>query len=52
MTKMTAPAKALVVALAFPALLLAGCNTISGAGQDVSAAGSAIDREARQAAPY
>ncbi len=47
--KISSPA---LVAATFTVLLLAGCNTISGAGQDVSAAGSAVDREARQARTY
>jgi len=52
MKEMEIPAKAMLIAVAFSALLLAGCNTISGAGKDMSAAGIAVDREARQARNY
>lgn len=34
------------------ATFLAGCNTISGAGKDVSAAGSAVSHTAQEAKPY
>jgi predicted small secreted protein len=34
------------VALLFAAVLLAGCNTISGIGKDIEAAGSAVDKAA------
>ena len=32
-----------------PALLLAGCNTIEGAGEDLESAGGAIEEEAEEA---
>ena len=34
------------VALVAAAIVLAGCNTISGIGKDLEAAGSAVDRAA------
>jgi predicted small secreted protein len=52
MTKLNMTAATMLVAVTFTILLLGGCNTISGAGKDVSAAGSAVDREARQARQY
>jgi len=52
MKSLERPAAAMRVAATFTVLLLAGCNTISGAGQDMSAAGSAVEREARQARQY
>lgn len=35
--------------LLFAALALAACNTVEGAGQDISRAGGAIQQEARAA---
>lgn len=43
--------KMILIALAASALL-AGCNTIAGAGKDVSAAGNAVSHTADQAKPY
>lgn len=37
---------ALMLLSMFSVALLAGCNTIAGAGEDVSAAGSAVTRSA------
>ena len=37
----------LVGALAIAGLLLAGCNTVSGMGKDIKAAGEAIEKSAR-----
>ena len=34
------------IALVAAAIVLAGCNTISGIGKDLEAAGSAVDRAA------
>jgi predicted small secreted protein len=39
----------LVLAVAMP--LLSACHTTAGAGEDISATGSAIDRAARKATP-
>ena len=39
--------KILVLAAAATALLIAGCNTIAGAGKDVSAAGHAVTDAAK-----
>jgi predicted small secreted protein len=39
----------LVVAAVFSALLLSACNTIEGAGKDVSAAGHAVTQTAKDA---
>jgi predicted small secreted protein len=33
-------------------MMLAGCNTIEGAGKDVKATGSAVERAADKAKPY
>jgi predicted small secreted protein len=41
--------KILVLTAAAAALLIAGCNTIAGAGQDVSAAGHAVTDTAKDA---
>lgn len=43
------PAQQIVLASVFLALaaLLAGCNTVEGAGQDVKAGGRAIERSAQ-----
>ena len=41
--------KILVLAAAATALLIAGCNTIAGAGQDISAAGHAVTDTAKDA---
>jgi len=32
--------------------MLAGCNTVEGAGKDVKATGSAVERAADRAKPY
>lgn len=42
-----------LIALAFAAsfALVAGCNTIEGAGQDVKATGSAVEKAANDAKP-
>lgn len=41
------PVKSLIAALAL--LALAGCNTVEGAGEDISTAGEAISDEAEKA---
>jgi predicted small secreted protein len=41
--------KILVLAAAATALLVAGCNTIAGAGKDVSAVGHAVTNTANDA---
>jgi predicted small secreted protein len=41
--------KILVLAAAATALLIAGCNTIAGAGQDISSAGHAVTDTAKDA---
>jgi predicted small secreted protein len=41
--------KFLILAAAGAALLVAGCNTIAGAGKDVSAAGHAVTSTANDA---
>ncbi|HEY2752083.1 entericidin A/B family lipoprotein [Phenylobacterium sp.] len=41
--------KLIVLAAAASALLVASCNTIAGAGKDVSAAGKAVTRTADDA---
>ena len=41
--------KILVLAAAATALLIAGCNTIAGAGKDVSAVGHAVTDTAKDA---
>jgi len=43
--------KTLMIALFGASVLLAGCNTLSGAGQDVQAAGSAVEKAAEKAKP-
>ncbi len=40
-----------LAALLWP-LLFAGCNTISGLGQDMEAAGGAMDRKAQERKSY
>lgn len=40
---------ALAAALCITPLALSGCNTIEGAGEDISAGGDAIDRAAERA---
>jgi len=40
-----------LLALLGGAAVLGACNTIAGAGQDVSATGDAVTRTAKQAAP-
>ena len=42
---------AALLALAGMVLLVAGCNTIEGAGRDVKAAGSAIEKAADRTKP-
>jgi predicted small secreted protein len=39
--------KAIVCLLLAQAVLLAGCNTLRGVGQDIGSAGRAIERAAR-----
>ena len=39
---------ATLLALTIAALLLAGCNTIRGAGEDIQKAGSAIEKAAKK----
>ncbi len=39
----------LIAAALLSSAFLAGCNTVSGAGEDLSAAGNAIDRTATDA---
>jgi predicted small secreted protein len=39
---------ATLLALSFIAALLAGCNTVRGAGQDIQKAGSAIEDAAKK----
>ncbi|HEX4181272.1 MAG TPA: entericidin A/B family lipoprotein [Caulobacteraceae bacterium] len=41
--------KVLVLAASAAALLIAGCNTIAGAGKDISAAGHAVTNTANDA---
>jgi predicted small secreted protein len=41
--------KILVLAVSAAALLITGCNTIAGAGQDISAAGHAVTDTAKDA---
>ena len=41
--------KILVLAAAAAAVLIAGCNTIAGAGQDISSAGHAVTDTAKDA---
>ena len=43
---------AALLALAGIALGLAACNTIEGAGKDVKATGSAIEKAAEKSKPY
>jgi predicted small secreted protein len=42
----------LSLSLATPAVFLGGCNTVAGAGADVSAAGNKIHDEAREHQRY
>ena len=44
--------KILVLLVAAAALTSAGCNTIAGAGRDVSSAGSAVTDTAHDATPH
>jgi predicted small secreted protein len=44
--------KTAAAALVAAALMLAGCNTIEGAGKDVKATGSAVEKAADKAKPY
>ncbi|MES2034287.1 MAG: entericidin A/B family lipoprotein [Pseudomonadota bacterium] len=41
--------KILVLAAAATALLVSACNTVEGAGQDVKAAGAAVEETAKDA---
>ena len=43
---------ALIVALSWVGVSLAGCNTIEGAGKDVKAAGGAIEKAAGKNKTY
>jgi predicted small secreted protein len=43
---------ATLIALAFAPALLAGCNTMQGAGQDISKAGQKVEKEAAQNKKY
>jgi predicted small secreted protein len=43
---------AAILGLAALGLVLAGCNTIEGAGKDVKAAGGAIEKAASKTKPY
>lgn len=44
--------KAVMIALlGLSVLSLAACNTVAGAGQDVQAAGSAVEKTAKEAKP-
>ena len=50
---MTMPKRfAMLIALSWVALALAGCNTIEGAGKDVKAAGGAIEKSAQKTKSY
>lgn len=40
-----------LLSLVAAASLLSGCHTTAGAGQDISAAGQAIDKAAKKATP-
>lgn len=51
MRKSTKLAALALFALAGATLLLSGCNTIAGAGEDVSQAGHAIEKTADKHAP-
>lgn len=48
-SKLTSPIAA--VAALFGAGMLGACNTVEGVGEDVEAAGSALEREAEEANP-
>lgn len=52
MTQSTLRMLALLTLLLSLGAALAGCNTIRGAGQDVEAAGEAIEEEAEEAKSY
>jgi predicted small secreted protein len=43
---------AVLLACAFLALALGGCNTIAGLGEDVEAAGGAVEQEAEEEKRY
>jgi predicted small secreted protein len=43
---------AVLTAIAFAPLLLAGCNTVQGAGQDISKAGHKVEKEAQEHKSY
>lgn len=47
--EMNSMRKLIVLAAALSAVLVAGCNTISGVGRDVSAAGHAVSKTADDA---
>ncbi len=47
----TGPTRAILAVLLLP-ILLAGCNTAAGAGQDLAAAGNAITQSADQSQNY
>jgi entericidin B len=50
---MTMPKRfAMLIALSWVALALAGCNTIEGAGKDVKAAGGAVEKAAKSTKTY
>jgi predicted small secreted protein len=44
--------KPLAILLAFALVALAGCNTIEGAGKDVKAAGTAVEKAAGKNKSY
>ncbi len=52
MTHSTLRIIALIALLLSLGVALGGCNTIRGAGQDVEAAGDAIEEEAEEAKTY
>ena len=43
---------ALLAILGVAAAALAGCNTIEGAGKDIKATGSAVEKAAEKSKPY
>ncbi len=50
--KQELPMKTLMIALfGASVLMLAGCNTVSGAGKDVQATGAAVEKAAEKAKP-
>jgi predicted small secreted protein len=42
----------LLLAVIVSPFSLSGCNTVSGAGQDIEAAGDAIEDKAKETKPY